>query len=44
VQNDEPGNDFAARAKAAWAQLIRNVYEADPLVLSIRYRRPDRCT
>src|SRR5437667_1588936 len=25
---------FAARAKAAWAQLIRNVCEADPLVLS----------
>ena len=23
--------DFAVRAKAAWARLIRKVYEADPL-------------
>ena len=27
----EPVSEFAARAKAAWAQLIRKVYEADPL-------------
>lgn len=24
-------SEFAARAKAAWARLIRKVYEADPL-------------
>ena len=29
--SEEPGSDFAARAKAAWARLIRKVYEADPL-------------
>jgi len=28
---EEPANEFAARAKAAWARLIRKVYEADPL-------------
>jgi len=28
---EEPANEFAARARAAWARLIRNVYEADPL-------------
>ncbi len=27
----EPVSEFAARAKAAWARLIRKVYEADPL-------------
>ncbi|MGH8648883.1 MAG: hypothetical protein ACREUP_06210, partial [Burkholderiales bacterium] len=27
----EPATEFAARAKAAWARLIRKVYEADPL-------------
>ena len=27
----EPTSDFAAKAKAAWARLIRKVYEADPL-------------
>jgi hypothetical protein len=27
----EPATAFAARAKAAWARLIRKVYEADPL-------------
>ena len=27
----EPESEFAARAKAAWARLIRKVYEADPL-------------
>ena len=26
-----PANELAARAKAAWARLIRKVYEADPL-------------
>jgi hypothetical protein len=31
VQSKEPGSDFAARAKAAWARLIRKMYEADPL-------------
>ena len=29
---EEPASEFAARAKAAWARLIRKVYEADPLV------------
>ena len=24
--------EYASRAKAAWARLIRKVYEADPLV------------
>jgi hypothetical protein len=28
---EEPANEFAARARAAWARLIRKVYEADPL-------------
>lgn len=27
----EPESEFAARARAAWARLIRKVYEADPL-------------
>lgn len=27
----EPVSEFAARAKATWARLIRKVYEADPL-------------
>ena len=27
----EPATAFAVRAKAAWARLIRKVYEADPL-------------
>ena len=27
----EPVSEFAARAKAAWARLIRKVYEADPM-------------
>ena len=27
----EPVSEFAARAKAAWARLIRKVYEVDPL-------------
>ncbi len=27
----EPVSEVAARAKAAWARLIRKVYEADPL-------------
>ncbi len=27
----EPVREFASRAKAAWARLIRKVYEADPL-------------
>ncbi len=27
----EPVSEFAARARAAWARLIRKVYEADPL-------------
>jgi hypothetical protein len=26
-----PATEFAARARAAWARLIRKVYEADPL-------------
>ena len=29
--SEEPVSGFAARAKAAWARLIRKVYEADPL-------------
>lgn len=29
--SEEPASEFAARAKAAWARLIRKVYEADPL-------------
>jgi hypothetical protein len=28
---EEPANELAARAKAAWARLIRKVYEDDPL-------------
>jgi hypothetical protein len=28
---EEPVSEVAARAKAAWARLIRKVYEADPL-------------
>ncbi|OGA52065.1 MAG: hypothetical protein A3G24_19155 [Betaproteobacteria bacterium RIFCSPLOWO2_12_FULL_62_13] len=28
---EAPATEFAARAKAAWARLIRKVYEADPL-------------
>lgn len=28
---EELANEFAARAKAAWARLICKVYEADPL-------------
>ena len=28
---EEPANEFVARARAAWARLIRKVYEADPL-------------
>ena len=31
VPGEEPANETAARAKAAWARLIRKVYEADPL-------------
>jgi hypothetical protein len=27
----QPSTEFAARAKATWARLIRKVYEADPL-------------
>jgi hypothetical protein len=27
----EPMSEFASRAKAAWARLIRKVYEVDPL-------------
>ncbi len=27
----EPVSEFASRARAAWARLIRKVYEADPL-------------
>ena len=27
----EPTSNFSAKAKAAWARLIRKVYEADPL-------------
>jgi hypothetical protein len=27
----EPVSELAARAKAAWARLIRKLYEADPL-------------
>jgi len=30
-QSEEPSTEFAARAKAAWARLIRKVYETDPL-------------
>ena len=29
--SEAPASEFAARAKAAWARLIRKVYEADPL-------------
>ena len=29
--SEEPATEFAARAKAAWARLMRKVYEADPL-------------
>jgi hypothetical protein len=29
--SEEPSTEFAARARAAWARLIRKVYEADPL-------------
>jgi hypothetical protein len=29
--SEEPASEFAARAKAAWARLIRKVYEADPI-------------
>ncbi len=29
--SEEPATEFAACAKAAWARLIRKVYEADPL-------------
>ena len=28
---EAPATELAARAKAAWARLIRKVYEADPL-------------
>jgi hypothetical protein len=28
---EEPATEFASRAKAAWARLIRKVYEVDPL-------------
>jgi len=28
---EAPANELAARAKAAWARLIRKVYEVDPL-------------
>jgi hypothetical protein len=28
---EAPATEFASRAKAAWARLIRKVYEADPL-------------
>ena len=31
LPGEEPATEFAARAKAAWARLIRKVYEADPL-------------
>jgi hypothetical protein len=31
VPSEEPVTGCAARAKAAWARLIRKVYEADPL-------------
>jgi len=30
-QGEGPVTEFAARAKAAWARLIRKVYESDPL-------------
>ncbi len=29
--SEEPATEFSARARAAWARLIRKVYEADPL-------------
>ena len=31
VPSVEPATEFAARAKATWARLIRKVYEVDPL-------------
>ena len=31
LPGEGPATEFAARAKAAWARLIRKVYEADPL-------------
>ena len=31
VPSEEPATEFAARAKAAWARLIRKVYETEPL-------------
>src|SRR5450759_978978 len=31
VAGAEPASEFAARAKATWARLIRKVYEVDPL-------------
>ena len=37
---EEPMSEVAARAKAAWARLIRKVYEADPLFESMAR---DRC-
>ena len=29
--SEQPSTEFAARAKATWARLMRKVYEADPL-------------
>ena len=37
----ESVSEFAARAKAAWARLIRKVYEADPLQCA-KCKRPMR--
>ena len=32
--SEEPSTEFAPRAKAAWARLIRKICEADPLKCS----------
>ena len=37
----EPMTEFATRAKAAWARLIRKVYEADPLECPKLRSRPE---
>jgi len=29
--SEQPSTEFAARAEATWARLMRKVYEADPL-------------
>jgi hypothetical protein len=47
LQRAEPVSEFASRAKAAWARLIRKVYEADPLECPkckgpMRLNRPNR--